>query len=281
MSHNTKTQSIVLLSAFLLAMAFAACRKPTDTGAANDKAPGNKSEAGLAEAGKGPPEADPRPKQKIRVLIRKRETGRLEAGGKIFEVFLMRADRNAQPDLKGQLHLFTENAHKFFPENTIEIEEEASYEVEEWGNPIFLQKAVEALGVPDKLRGYEQPGKKTKTAGWRQKTKDFDFVVYNEIVSKERPRGRQIYEADLLIFFNETWKVEKVADQKIRKSWNCAYQIKLSPMMLYTDKELLDKNAMELTESNIAPARGPILKDIRAFLYANKPEPTEARSVAR
>lgn len=62
--------------------------------------------------------------------------------------------------------------------------------------------------------------------------------------------------------------MEKVSDPGVTKSWTTSYEVQGEN--LSASDEAKDRQAAEQTEKVIAPARGPILEEIRAFLKANQ-----------
>ena len=92
---------------------------------------------------------------------------------------------------------------------------------------------------------------------WKQDTAGFDFLVRAET---EAHQPRRHIADPTKIEVKETWTVEKLSDPQVTKSWTTSYE-------LVAEVALPAKNEGEI---KIAPARGPILKGIRAFIRANQ-----------
>ena len=171
--------------------------------------------------------------QSIKVLVRNRNTGMLAVDGFLFQVHLLTTSQS--DGLKDQLLLGTGP--------TVSIQDESGME-------------------------YRSPAgdKETPTpVTWKFDPKDFDFFVTWTVDSVEQRKAN--FNADLVIAVKEEWKVEKVSDPAISKTWNCNYTIRAPSRF---EKGLLEKTSVEQTNSQILPARGPIINDVRSFIEANK-----------
>ncbi len=130
--------------------------------------------------------------QPVRVLLRNRNTGMLAVDGFLFQVHLLTTADNE--DLKDQLML------RSGP--TMSVQEEGGME-------------------------YRSPAgdKQTPTpVTWTFDPKDFDFFITWTVDSVEQKKVR--FGADLVIAVKEEWKVDKVSDPSITKTWNCSYTIR-------------------------------------------------------
>lgn len=168
-----------------------------------------------------------------KVLVRNRNTGNLAVDGLLFQVHMLTAASGE--DLKDQLWLRSDPA--------IEVREESGME-------------------------YRSPAgeKETPTpVAWKLDPKDFDFFVTWTVDSIEQKKSS--FNEDLVIDVKEDWKVEKVSDPTKSQSWSFAYRLRAPGGF---QKGLLEKTAIEQTNVHILPARVPILRDLKAFIAANK-----------
>jgi hypothetical protein len=183
------------------------------------------------EAGTSPPAAAA--PQAIKVLVRNRNTGMLAVDGFLFQVHML-TTANSE-GLKDQLWLKSDPTMNVQDENGLE---------------------------------YRSPAgdKQTPTPiVWRLDPKDFDFFVTWTVDSVEQKKAN--FNADLVIAVKEDWKVEKVSDPAITKTWTCSYTLRAPSRF---EKGLLEKTSFEETNSHILPARSPIIRELRAFIEANK-----------
>ena len=103
-------------------------------------------------------------------------------------------------------------------------------------------------------------------AKWEKNPAEFDFLI--EWRLKHDEHSKTTFLESLTISVSESWKVEKVSDSSVTKSWTTSYDVEGEN--LSASDEAKERKAAEQTEKVIAPARGPILEEIRAFLKANQ-----------
>lgn len=178
------------------------------------------------------PDADVATKDPVRLLVRNRNTGMLAVDGILFQVHLLTAEK--AEELSGRLRLRSDD--------NIDVQEESGIE-------------------------YRSPGggKETPTpVAWRNDPKDFDFLVTWTMDSVEQKKSS--FNADLVIAVKEEWKIEKVSDPSVTRTWNCNYTLRAPGGF---EKGLLEKTAYEQTNAQIIPARGPIITAVRSFILDN------------
>ena len=89
----------------------------------------------------------------------------------------------------------------------------------------------------------------------------------------QQERRKNYYLDPLKIDVEETWTAEKTVDANVKKTWKCSYSVNAESIL---DVNKPEKAAVGQTRSVIAPARGPILKEVREFIAANRPAPVRA-----
>ena len=120
------------------------------------------------------------------------------------------------------------------------------------------QMRVDIEGV-NQLTG---AGKEKRDAGpveWKRDLKNYDFLV--NVVRDYKEQTKTSFVAPLQIAVKETWKIEKVSDPSVTNTWNFEYMLNGG-----SDVTSFKKTAAEQTERVLVPARGPVLKEIRAFV---------------
>lgn len=109
---------------------------------------------------------------------------------------------------------------------------------------------------------FDQEGKKDKKPGWKLDPQNFDFLVTWNNENKENSK-KSMKEA-LTIATTESITVEKVSAPSVTKNWTFSYILNAGPKI-----DAYEKTAEEQINSVIVPARGAVLKEIRAFIASN------------
>ena len=165
----------------------------------------------------------------VKILVRKHDTGVLALDGGLFHTHVMLAA--GKDDIKESTMLVSDRR--------IRVEEEYS---------ITLRNPV---------KGTEQ-----KAAEWKKDPKNFDYLVSWTINSDEHTKTQMAEK--LKITVNETWKVEKVSDPSVAKTWNCTYLLEGGAV------SISQKLAEDEVRKVVAPAREPIVKEIKAFVSSRR-----------
>jgi hypothetical protein len=182
-----------------------------------------------------------------KVLIRRRETGVLALDGTLFGLYLAGAVEN--PEVKESVDI-NSGGH-------IKVEQEYSSEIR--GPVDNAQKSK--VGLP--LRAEPKP------AAWSKDVRAFEFVLNWTLDWKEHPKSWE--DEALKITVKETLKVEKALDSKVTKTWTFTYVLnagkEFPPSSLSGDPKEI---ALGQIKNVIVPVRGPVLKEILAFINANR-----------
>lgn len=108
-----------------------------------------------------------------------------------------------------------------------------------------------------------EPPKGTDKPQQKNDPKNFDFVVSHHTEYNEN--SKKSFDAPLQISVKETWKAAKVSDPSISKTWNFSYLLSGG-----ADISKYDQTAEEQIQKTIIPVRSPHLKEIAAFVEANR-----------
>ncbi len=109
--------------------------------------------------------------------------------------------------------------------------------------------------------------KSSSPAAWTRNPKDFDFLVNWEINWTEH---QKTYVGEpLTLTVKETIQVEKVSDPKVTKTWTYTYDLHDPQSFNYPKITTPEEVALDKTKTVIAPARGPVLNEVRSFILAN------------
>jgi hypothetical protein len=181
--------------------------------------------------------AAPAAAQPVKVLLRKRTTGNLAIDGFLWQLSLASAIDQATPEVKDLIVLDSG------PDLAVETE---------W---------IEETKIPLK----EKDKKKKEPSTWKLDPKNFEFLVDWTLDQQEQTKF--FFGDSLKITAKEIWKIERTTNPSVSRNWNCSY---LMDGGWQISKDDYEKAAKDQTEKVIAPARGPILKEIRAFIEANK-----------
>lgn len=165
----------------------------------------------------------------VKILVRKHDTGVLALDGGVFHMHVMLAA--GKDDIKESTMLVSDRR--------IRVEDEYS---------ITLRSPV---------KGAEQ-----KAAEWKKDPKNFDYLVSWTIESDEHTKTQM--GENLRITVKETWKVEKVADPSVTKTWNCTYVLEGGAI------SISERLAADAAKKVVAPARAPIVKEIKAFVISRR-----------
>ena len=139
-----------------------------------------------------------------------------------------------------------------FWQHLIETAENAKAELK---NDLWLRST-------DQVRVDEEPNPDL----WKHNPKDFEFLVTCDVNWEEQTKTSA--SAKLSIIVKESWKIERVAEPAASQTWTKSYV--LTGEALGASKEMQARTAAVQSETVIAPARGPILKEIRAFIISHK-----------
>jgi hypothetical protein len=144
---------------------------------------------------------------------------------------------------------------------TIHNENEAKNETAERLTP-SLSVSDQGFSVVEEKQSSDD--KKTKGAApTKADPKDFDFVV--TWVQDNKEAQKRSLSAPVEISGKEIFKVEKVSDPTLSRSWSFAYALNGG-----SKSEDYPKTSVEQTRTIIIPARGPVLNEIRAFMKASQ-----------
>ncbi len=165
----------------------------------------------------------------VKILVRKHDTGVLAFDGGAFHLHVMLAA--GKDDIKQSTMLVSDRR--------IIVEEEYS------------------ISLRSPVKRDEQ-----KTAEWKKDPKNFDYLVSWTIESNEHTKTQM--GENLKITVKETWKVEKVSDPSVTKTWNCTYMLEGGAI------SISQKLAEDEVRSVVAPARAPIVKEIKAFVSSRQ-----------
>lgn len=111
----------------------------------------------------------------------------------------------------------------------------------------------------NQITGAGQEKQETKPPEWKRDPKNFDFLV--NVIRDYKEQTKTSFGAPLQIAVKEIWKIEKVSDPSVTDTWDLAYTLNGG-----NEISGLEKTAAEQTERVVVPARGPVLKEIRAFI---------------
>ena len=176
----------------------------------------------------------------VRALIHRRDNSDVALMGAAFLDAMENAARKVSPDAQDPVLLSSRD--------DLKLEEEKSLVV--WNSR--LEK---------KPRQPEQ---------WKWDPKDFDFLINWDVNSKEEPKYLMF--DPLKITVSEIWKVNKVSDPAVTKSWT--YSVTLNGG---AEIPAYEKTAAEQVEKVVAPVRGPVLRQITEFNRANRSSGTNAK----
>jgi hypothetical protein len=184
----------------------------------------------------------------VKALIRRRETGVLAFDGTLFGLYVAGAADN--PEVKESINI-NSGEH-------IKVEQENSFEIR---GPIDNAQRSK-VGLP--LRPEPKP------AAWLKDVRAFEFVLNWTLDWKEHSKSWE--DEELKVTVKETLKVEKVLDPKVTKTWTFTYVLNAGKEFLPSSfsSEGKEKSALEQTKNVIVPVRGPVLKEILAFINANR-----------
>lgn len=180
------------------------------------------------------PAAERVPPDPVRALLRRRDNSDVALMGAAFLDAIEKAAQKVSPDAQNPVLLSSGDELK--------LEEEKSLVV--WNS------------------GLEKKPK-PKAEQWKWDPKDFDFLINRDVNSKEQPKFSIL--DPLKISVTETWQVNKVSDPTVTKRWT--YSLTLDGG---SEVAAYEKTAAEQVEKVVAPVRGPVLKEIREFIRANK-----------
>jgi len=165
----------------------------------------------------------------VKILVRKHDTGVLAFDGGAFHLHVMLAA--GKDDIKQSTMLVSDRR--------IMVEEEYS------------------ITIRSPVKDNEQ-----KAAEWKKDPKNFDYLVSWTIESDEHTKTQMA--ENLKITVRETWKVDKVSDPSVTKTWNCTYVLEGGAI------SISEKLAENETRKVVAPARAPIVKEIKAFVSSRQ-----------
>ena len=97
---------------------------------------------------------------------------------------------------------------------------------------------------------------------WKKDPAAFEFLVTLTVDSEERSKSSM--SDPVVVAVKEEWKVEKPSDPSVTKTWTLANQ--LTKQWSEDYKPAAEKSVKDA----VAPARGPVLDEIRVFLLANR-----------
>lgn len=202
---------------------------------------GPKASQPAPKAPQSPKASKPEP---VKVLVRRLNSGWMALDGVLFLVELGKEAEKAKPGLVESIRLVSGGS--------IEAEEEE-------------QGRIELPDVPQvKLL---KPG----PVEWKKAPAGFDLLISWTLDYHERTKSS--WSDKLRLDVKETWKVEKVSDSTVTQTWTTSYV--LTGVETGASDESEARAAAEQTETVIAPARSPILKEIRAFIEANRTKKAE------
>lgn len=174
----------------------------------------------------------------VRLLVRTVGTTRVAADGLVFMYSLGTVEyqiEKTNPEVRENIQLFSGGS--------IEVEQESVGETE--------------------IMTMEQKHEPIK---WKKDPAGYDFLIIWAIEQHERSKY-SLWDK-LQIDVKETWKAEKVSDPTVTQTWETTYVLTDTGMGYSNESQT--RGATELIKTVISPARGPILKEIRAFIMANK-----------
>lgn len=182
--------------------------------------------------------------QQVKVLIRKVNTGVVALDGGFLLIDVEKAAQNAKPQVLKNLRLTSAGG--------IRVEMESRTAIEFPGGQKWAEK-----------QPYDTHGEAERDAA------GFDFLVSWTLDWHELSKYQ--LSDKLKIDVKETWKVEKVADSSVTQTWTLSYLLTEEESLGLKDMtKRIAHAAVEQTATVIAPRRGPILKEIRAFIEANR-----------
>ena len=171
--------------------------------------------------------------QPVNVLMRRTDLSNIAFDGAAFLDELYKAPSKVSPQAQEMVSLSTADGLK--------VEEERSVEV--WNSRLDKKP-------------------KPKTSEWKLDPGRFDYLVELEVNSREETKYFALDPVKLAV--TEAWKVSKVSDPTVTKTWKCNFTVDGG-----NDISSYEKAAVEQTERVVAPARGPILKELRDFIRAS------------
>jgi len=180
-----------------------------------------------------------------KLLIRRLRTGVLAAGGIVLVVRLDEASLNYPPELKDKL----------------ELESSAGLEVER--DYVILVKSPGGDYYQDRVEK------------WAYEPAKFNFVLIWHSAYKEQLDSEPY---DLKIQVNETFEIYKASARSQKQKWSISYE--LARDIRASSAEEKARDVQSLNENVIAPARSPILKEIRAFIEKQKTSTRRRHGVA-
>jgi HEAT repeat protein len=182
--------------------------------------------------------AKPKP---IRILVRRLNTGRLAIDGVLFVTNLGKVVPR-KPAVAQDLGLVSSGR--------LTVEEEETGQIE-----------IPTIDV------------KHEPIQWKKSPASYDFVISWNVDWHERAKYQ--FSDRLIIDVKETWKIERVSDKSANQEWTTSYVLTGAETATSDTNNIL---AAEQTETLIAPARGRILKAIRAFVAQVGEEPVTVDS---
>jgi hypothetical protein len=185
----------------------------------------------------------------VKILIRERDTGVLAIDGMLYRL-VMKTSEEKNPELKESVNI-NSGAH-------IKVEQEYSSEI--------LDPYEDAKKSKVGLHSQAKP----KPPAWSKDPKAFEFVLNWTQDWMEHSKLSSL--DDLSITVAETLTVEKVSDPKVTKIWSFRYDLREvnSYLPSASSPEGKERSALEQIKNVIVPARGPVLKEVLAFINANR-----------
>lgn len=98
-------------------------------------------------------------------------------------------------------------------------------------------------------------------AEWKKDPRNFDYLINWTIESDEQTKFS--FADPLKIAVKETWKIEKVSQPSVTRTWNCSYLLHGGASS--ANREL----AQKAVKTVVAPARMPIINEIKAFVASH------------
>ena len=171
----------------------------------------------------------------VKILVRRRDNGILAVDGVILQIKLLSAALEYQP--LSDIELASDDMMAVEQETTSEMRSPAD------------EKVVLAAPSP-----------------WTRDPSTFDFVVSWTVNSVERRKSS--LGGDLEIVVTEQWALEAPSNPSLKKNWKCEYMLHVSNTS--SSNERAQQAAVNLTRSVIAPARAPIIREIRSMVIASQ-----------
>jgi len=169
-------------------------------------------------------------KESPKVLIRTLQTGYLAYDGLNF-LFELRTQRH-NSNLKGKLTTLQSECQ-------VHLQEDLQQNIEVYSRPLFKKGA---WGKPQEL---------------------FDFVVTLKLDVYEREK--QKFNSPLELIMDETWEIYKVENPNLKQTWEAYYNLQTDYIAHHSD--IITLKAQKMLKDVIEPKRGPILRNICAFIH--------------